>query len=118
LLVASGTKGECANGTWRHGVNLLLVRLDILSIFNATMFDVVHVETSDDCAGTEGLGNSQPVREGIDPIDAEEYHFDDHSRRVVFNRCRVVGATGPLFHGANAAFNVGDMLVFATDIEL
>jgi hypothetical protein len=61
LLVPSGTKGECANDTWRHGVNVLLVRLDILSIFNATMFDVVHVETSDNCAGTEGLGNSQPV---------------------------------------------------------
>jgi hypothetical protein len=76
------------------------------------------METSDNCVGTESLGNAQPVREGIDPKDAEEYCFDDRWRRVVFNRCRVVGATGPLFHDTNAAFNVVNMLVFATDIEL
>jgi hypothetical protein len=56
--------------------------------------------------------------ENVDPKNAEEYHLDNHPRWVVFDGGGVICASGPFFDGENAAFDVGDVFVFAAYVEL
>ena len=118
LLVSGGTKGEGTDGPWCHSIVMLFMRLDILSIFDAAVFIVVDAESSDDHTGTQGLGDAKPVGKCVDPKNTEKDHIDDHARREVVKWRDVVCAASPFFERANASFNVRNVLVFATDVEL
>jgi hypothetical protein len=118
LLVSGGTKGEGTDGPWGHGIVMLFMRLDILSIFDAAVFIVVDAESSDDRPGTQGLRDAEPVWKCLDPKNTEKNHFNDHARREVVKWCDVVCAVSPFFERANASFNVRNVLLFATDVEL
>jgi hypothetical protein len=48
---------------------VLLVRLHVLAILNATVFVVVDAETSNDGARAEGLGDAEPVGKGVQSED-------------------------------------------------
>ncbi len=65
LEVSSGTKGESADGSGRHGVIMFFVRLDVLAIFDATMFVVVDGLPGDNGPRTEGLRNTKFVGKSI-----------------------------------------------------
>jgi hypothetical protein len=82
------------------------VRLNILSIFNATVLDVIDPKSSDKGPGTDHLGDAKLVWESVDPEDAEKYHLDDYSRRKMVKWRYVVGAAGPFFSGADAALDI------------
>jgi hypothetical protein len=63
---------------------VFLVRLDVLSIFNATVLRVVNGKTGGDGTGTESLGNAQLVWKAVELKNRQEHHFDDHVWREVF----------------------------------
>ena len=117
LLIPSGTEGDGADGARCHGIVMFLVRLHVLAKLDATMFVVVDAKSSDNGTRTESLGDAVLVRERIQPEDAEENHFDKHPRRVFIEWGRVVVAASPFFCGADESLNIGDMLVFATDVK-
>jgi hypothetical protein len=58
------------------------------------------------------------VRESVDPENTEEHHFDDHPWRIVFEWSHVVGTPCSFLGSAYASFDIGDVFVFPTDIEL
>ena len=79
LLVASRAEGDSADSAGLHGVIMLFMSLDVLSVLDSTMFVVVDLETSNNGPGTEGLGHTKLVWESIDPKHTLENHFDEHS---------------------------------------
>jgi hypothetical protein len=117
LLVASGAESESANGTGLHDVAMFLMGLDVLSVLDTAVFSVVNLKTSDDGTWAEILGHAKPVREGVDPEDTQEDHFDNHPGMEFFKRHHVVGTTSVFFGGADASCDVSDVFVFPTDIR-
>ncbi len=84
LGIASGTKCEGAHGAWfLHGVVMFLLSLDALATFNSTVFGAVDVWASDDGSRTEGLGDTEPMRECVEPENVEKNDFDEHARGAV-----------------------------------
>ena len=59
---------QYANGSRVHGVVMLFMSLDILSIFTLTIFVVVHGFSSDDCPWADCFRNSPLMWEGVKPI--------------------------------------------------
>jgi hypothetical protein len=116
LLVASGAESKSADSAGLHGVVVFLVSLDVLSVLDTAVFGIVDLQASDDGARTESLRYAEPVREGVDPKNTQKDHFDNHTRRELFKRHHVVGATSAFFGGANAPFDIRDVLVFTADI--
>jgi hypothetical protein len=57
------------------------------------------------------------VRKSVQPKYAEENHFNDHARRVVFDGRSVISAASSLFSSADASFDVRYVFVYATDVE-
>jgi hypothetical protein len=117
LGIASGAECECPNGTWCHRVVMFLVRLNVLSMFNSTMFGAINVEANDDCSRTEGLRCTKPMGEGIEPENVSKADFNEHSLRAVVERSRITHALGAFFCRVNASFNVRDMCIFATNVQ-
>jgi hypothetical protein len=111
-------KGEGTDGPWHHSIVMFFVRLNILSIFHATMFVVVDSQASDDCPRAKGLRHAKLVGKCVHPKHAQEDHFDDHAWRKVVKGSDVIGATSPFLEGADAALDVRNVLVFATDVQL
>ena len=96
---------------------MFFVGLDVLAEFHATVFGVVDVKPSHDGARAEDGGHAEFVRKRVDPEHSKEHHLDNHQRRVVLDWCCVVVAACALLGCADAAFDVGHMFVFATDVE-
>ena len=117
LLVSSGAESNRADGASLHGVGVLFVSLDVLSVLDSAVFVVVDLETSNNGPGTEGLGDAESMRKRVQPKDVEKDHFDKHPRRVVIKKCHIVSAPSPFFDSANAALDVWNVFVFAADVE-
>jgi hypothetical protein len=117
LSIPGGTKGQGANGAGHHGIVVLLMGLGILAKFDAAVFLILNVKPGDYGMGAECLGHTKLVREGVDLEDAKKDHFDNHPRGVVFDGGGVIGVTSLFFDGTNAPFDVGDVFVFAADVE-
>ena len=80
------------------------------------MESVVDGLTSDDGARTETLGDTERMRERIEPEYRHENHFDDHARWKSVKRKNVVCTTGPFLDGSDTSFDRRDVFVFATDV--
>ena len=76
LLVPSWAHGKSANGARGHGIIVLFMGLHVLSVLNAAVFGVVHIEPGDNGTRTEGLRDSESMGKGIEPEDVEEDHLD------------------------------------------
>ncbi len=118
LLIAGGAESESADGTSLHGVVVFFMSLDILSVLDTTVLGVVDTKASDDGAWAERLGDAEAMGKSVEPENIEENHLNDHSGREVFKGRHVVGAASALFDGADASFDVWDMLVLPTDVEV
>ena len=57
------------------------------------------------------------MRECVHPKNAEEYHLNKHARRKVVERGHVIRASNPFFCSADTPFNIGNVLVFAANVE-
>jgi hypothetical protein len=63
------------------------------------------------------LRDPKLIGEGVDPENPEEYHLDDHARRKLVERCHVIRASNPFFCGPNTLLNVGNVFIFAANVE-
>ncbi len=116
LLVASGTKGDCADGSRCHGIIMFFMGLDVLSKLDSTVFVVVDAKTGDDVARAESFGYAVLVGKSIQPEDAEENHFGDHFGRKMVKRGNVVRTSSTFLHRANASLDVRNMLVLPANV--
>jgi hypothetical protein len=116
LEIFGWLEGKRADGPGCHGVVVFLVCLDLLSIFNAAVFVVIHGLPGKDGPGTKCFGKAKLVRKSIQPENIEEDHFDDHSWRKVVIRGHVVCIARAFLGSADAPLNVGAMFVFTTNV--
>jgi hypothetical protein len=63
------------------------------------------------------LRDAKLIVEGVDPENAEEYYLNDHARRKLVQRCHVIRASNPFFHGPNTPLDVGNVFIFAANVE-
>ena len=96
---------------------MFFVCLDVLSVFNLAVFDVVDHQPSHDGAGAESLRDAKFIWEGIELEDFTEDHFNNHFGRIMVDWGRALGASVTFFDGADASFYVWDMFVLAADVE-
>ena len=86
--------------------------------FDAAMLVVIDGLRGNDGPGAECLGNAEFVRKGIQPESVEENHLNDHAWGKMIERSHVVCAARAFLGCADAALNVGDMFIFAADVQL
>jgi hypothetical protein len=96
---------------------MFFMGLDVLSKLDPTVFVVVDAKTSDDVARAESFGYAVLVGKSIQPEDAEENHFDQHSRRILVKWSGGVVATGSFLSGPDTSLDVGDVFVLTADVE-
>ena len=118
LEIPGRAESESSDGTSLHGVVVFFVSLDVLAVLGATVLGVVDTKASDDGAWAERLGDAEAMGKSVEPENIEENHLNDHSGREVFKGRHVVGAASALFDGADASFDVWNMLFLAADVEV
>ena len=116
-FIASGVHHEGTNGTWRHGVVMLFVCLDVLTILIAAMLVVINGLSIDDGAGAEGVGYTILVWKRIQPVYSMVGHLDDHSWRNVGKQDGIVDHVHPLLKSADEAFNLSNVFIMCSLIQ-
>ena len=90
----------------------------ILAELMLTVLGKVRLHARDNLARRHGDGHSSIRRKGIEPKNAKNDQLDEHSIWDLLEWECGIGGSNALLHGADPAFNMGNMLIPGYDIHV
>ena len=111
LNITSRSHGKGSNSAGGHAVVMLLMGLNIFTVFIVTMAVVIDGLTSDDGAGAQSFGNPVQMREGIKPEHGMVSHLNHHVRGNMHEWKSVIDCSHMLFKGADELLHLPNVLI-------
>ena len=118
LFVTGGAHADGTDGTWSHGIVVLLMCVCIGAEWDSHMFVVVDATALDEIAWRVIRRHRVGVRECVLPKDGILGETNDHDPWEKLEWHIVVCRTDGVFGGANVSLNVGDMFIGPTEVEV
>ena len=118
LFISGGSETDSTDCTGVHVVGVLLVGLSVGTKFCANMFGKFQLFSGQQEAGRQSARRAVMMREGIKPKHRIRDQPDDNQSRNTLEWERMVSTASTVFDCANESFNLRNVLILSTEVEL